>query len=66
MCSLLNNNKKKIIIYPFPESGNHPTNNESPKNRSVMKEIVKIKSISLHKLNNAEERRRVKAASEGE
>ena len=31
-----------------------------------MKEIVKIKSISLHKLNNAEERRRVKAASEGE
>ncbi len=31
-----------------------------------MKEIVKIKSISLHKLNNAEARRRVKAASEGE
>ena len=66
MCSLLNDNKKKIIIYPFPESGKQSTNNESPKNRSVMKEIVKIKSISLHKLNNAEERRRVKAASEGE
>lgn len=31
-----------------------------------MKEIVKIKSISFHKLNNIEARRRVKAASEGE
>ncbi len=31
-----------------------------------MKEIVKIKSISFHKLNNTEARRRVKAASEGE
>ena len=30
-----------------------------------MKEIVKIKSISLHKQNKTEARRKVKAASEG-
>ena len=30
MCSLLNDNIKKIIIYPFPVSGNHPLTSENP------------------------------------